>query len=278
MDEAIFIPLVSAWCIPDHSEAMSAMAKLKLTPEEREQVRQMLKDMGKDADLEDIEAGHAGHDHDEHDHDEHDHAGHDHSGAYHLHDDRIHLLQPEEEWKLSGVFVDTRAGNSSGLLKFYLNNQDVAMLTNPADQMRQFFGTFMRGPSLILLGMAALVTVVAAISILVSIYNSVAARRREIAIFRALGATRDRVMAIICGEAALIGLIGAVVGLVLGHVLAGFGSALTASYFGSPINYLSVSWHEALYVLCVVIIAMLAGLVPAWAAYRTPVAENLVAE
>jgi len=58
--------------------------------------------------------------------------------------------------------------------------------------MKQFFDTFLKGTSLVLLVLAALVSVVAAVSILVSIYNSVSARLREIAIFRALGATRGK--------------------------------------------------------------------------------------
>ena len=48
-----------------------------------------------------------------------------------------------------------------------------------------------------LLLIALLVTIVAGVGILVSIYNSVSARTREIAILRALGATRQRVLTLI---------------------------------------------------------------------------------
>jgi putative ABC transport system permease protein len=57
-----------------------------------------------------------------------------------------------------------------------------------------------------------LVAVVAAASILASIYNSINERRREIAIMRALGARRATVLASVLLEAACIAALGAVAG------------------------------------------------------------------
>ena len=70
-----------------------------------------------------------------------------------------------------------------------------------------------------MLGISLLVTIVAAASITVGIYNSVAARMREIAILRALGATKGRVLTLICVEAGMIGLFGGILGVLLGHAL-----------------------------------------------------------
>ena len=117
---------------------------------------------------------------------------------------------------------------------------------------------------------------VAAIGILVSIYNSVSARNREIAILRALGATRGRVLTLICVEAGLIGLFGALLGLFFGHLLGGVGSFYMSRTLGQGFSWISTSLWEWLYLVGVVVIALLAGLVPATKAYRTPVATNLV--
>jgi putative ABC transport system permease protein len=114
------------------------------------------------------------------------------------------------------------------------------------------------------------------VSILVSIYNSVVARLREIAILRALGATRRRILAQICLEAGLIGAAGAVIGLVLGHLIAAGGSAYMHRLMGEGIRWTRIGTEEALYLVAVTVIAVLAGLVPAMKAYRTPVATNLV--
>jgi putative ABC transport system permease protein len=127
------------------------------------------------------------------------------------------------------------------------------------------------------LGLSALVTVVAAVSILVSIYNSVSARKREIAILRALGATRGKVLTLICVEAALVGLLGGLMGLVVGHLLAGAGAVFFERTLGERIDWLKPAVWEWVYLGGVVVIAVLAGLVPGMKAYRTPVATNLVA-
>ena len=132
-------------------------------------------------------------------------------------------------------------------------------------------------PAKILMAVASLVIVVAAVGILVSIYNSVAARKREVAILRALGATRTRILAMNCLEAGLIGLFGGLLGLIAGHLLAGVGSMFLARTMGEGIAWYRVGWVEGAYLAAVVVIAVLAGLAPAMKAYRTPVATNLVA-
>ena len=189
---------------------------------------------------------------------------------------------PVDEWSVSAILVQTRGYPDSSLQAQQLMYNfkvidDRATAVNPASVMREFFNTFLAGSSIVLLLIAVLVTVVAAVGILVSIYNAVSARLREIAILRALGATRHRVLAMICLEAALVGLLGALLGLVIGHALAAAGSAFLQSLLGQGVNWIFVAWYEWGYVVAVTILAGLAGLVPALKAYRTPVATNLVA-
>jgi putative ABC transport system permease protein len=143
--------------------------------------------------------------------------------------------------------------------------------------MHDFFENFLRGPTLVLLLIAALVTVVAAVGILVSIYNSVSARLREIAILRALGATRTRVLMLICVESALIGMFGGLLGLIAGHIMGGIGSFYFDRIVGQGINWLHSDRWEWIYLGAVIVVALIAGLVPAMKAYRTSVATNLVA-
>jgi putative ABC transport system permease protein len=143
--------------------------------------------------------------------------------------------------------------------------------------MREFFDTFLKGTTYILLAVAALVSVVAAVSILVSIYNSVSARQKEIAILRALGATRGKVLSLICLEAGTVGLLGGLLGFLAGHGIGAFGSMLARKIFGEGIEWWVVDQKEIFYLAGVVIVAVLAGLVPALKAYRVPVVTNLMA-
>jgi putative ABC transport system permease protein len=192
-------------------------------------------------------------------------------------DNTFNLLVPEKFWELSAVLVKARGDFPAQTLMYNINNGNEAMAVNPAQVMRQFFDQFLSGPTLILLLIAALVSVVAGVSILVSIYNSVSARLREIAILRALGATRARILLLICVESGLIGLFGGFLGLLAGHGLAAIGSFYFNRVIGQSIKWFATDRFEWIYLLAVVVIALIAGLVPALKAYRTPVATNLTA-
>lgn len=191
----------------------------------------------------------------------------------------INLDAPKKEWEVSAVLVKSRGGVTGDDLIYFVKNGGLAdvQAVNPARVMREFFDTFFGASTTILLIMALLVSVVAAIGILVSIYNSVAARSQEIAILRALGATRGRILVLFCAEAGLIGLVGGVMGLVFGHLLGGVASGMMSVAIGQGFNWLAVGAWELGYLVIVVLISVVAGLVPAMKAYLTPVATNLVA-
>jgi putative ABC transport system permease protein len=258
MDRTLFVPLVSSWAVPEHSDGLAAIAAV--------QGMSQIDDFEHTAAPSTAPAGEfvvqtsqtAK------------------APPYTMEGDLIRLRGDASTWKISGAFVRTRGGITFATLDWRINNQLSAMSVNPAEEMRVFFSTFMKGSTWLLLGLAVLVSTVAAISILVSIYNSVSARRREIAILRALGATKERILSIICLEAVLIGLIGGLVGVLLGHGLAAVGSVLLERSTGQALQAWGVGITEFYYLTGVVILSALAGLVPALKAYRTSVADNLV--
>ena len=190
-------------------------------------------------------------------------------------DGTVHPRVPQRLWRVSAVLVGTHGGFQAQRAAWRINNSPDAMAVNPAAEMRLFFDTFLRGIAGLLLLVTALVTVVAAVGILVSIYNSVAARRREVAVLRSLGATRGKVLSIVTLEATLIGTVGAVVGWLAGHAAAAALAEVLRRRTGEGIDPWSVGGAEVAYLLGVVALAAGAGLVPALKAYGTPVAQNL---
>jgi len=210
------------------------------------------------------------------------HEHHDHEEAYEMRvDGTIKLLLPKDRWLLSGVMVQSKGARSGSTmsnsrLQYAFANSPVATAISPASVMRQFFEAFLSPTTIVLLYVAVLVAVTAAISILVSIYNSVSSRGREIAIMRALGATRKTILFLICFEAGLIGLIGGLIGMVIGHGLGAVESAFFNKMLGVGINWITPDYKEWLYLGGIVALSVVAGLVPGLKAYRTPVATNLV--
>jgi putative ABC transport system permease protein len=122
---------------------------------------------------------------------------------------------------------------------------------------------------------AWLVALVAAGSILASIYNSMNERRRELAIMRALGARRFTVFTAIVLEAAAISALGMAVGfLVYGLLMTGVAGVIRAQT-GVVLHPLAFNpvmiWAPAAFIA----LGALAGIIPAVKAYRTDVAQNL---
>jgi len=122
---------------------------------------------------------------------------------------------------------------------------------------------------------AALVAVVAAGSVLASIYNSMNERRRQIAIMRALGAHRHTVAATVVLEAIAIALIGVVLGFAVYLAILTTAAGVIRAQTGVVLE--ALSWHPVLVwaPLGLVALSAVAGLVPAIKAYRTEVAEHL---
>ena len=122
---------------------------------------------------------------------------------------------------------------------------------------------------------AYLVALVSSAGVLVAIYNSMSARRRDIAILRSLGARRSTVFGAIVFEAAAIGLFGMIASFVVYAAIASGVAAVIRAQTGvllDPWIYDPIMlWAPAgMIALCAV-----SGLVPAWVAYRTDIASNL---
>ena len=122
---------------------------------------------------------------------------------------------------------------------------------------------------------AYLVALMAAGSILASIYNSMNERRRQIAILRALGARRLTIFSTVVLEAVSIAVLGMLIGfLVYGVILSAVARFMRAQ---TGVVFEPFAWHPVMLWGPVGLIALsaLAGVVPAIKAYNTDVAENL---
>ena len=101
-------------------------------------------------------------------------------------------------------------------------------------------------------------------------------RSRDVAIMRALGARRGHVLATVLIEAVLLAVGGGLAGWVLGHaVVAGIGPWIAANAGVRAGFFSAAPAAEALLVPFLVLLAILAALLPALAAYRTDVSRWL---
>jgi putative ABC transport system permease protein len=212
------------------------------------------------------------HDHEGHDHD-HDH-DHDH-GALTTEADLI-----DSDKKITGIYarVLTRPGTDSSAMIpviFARMRADptitVAQPTQEIDKLFRIVGSVDQ----ILIAMAAVVAASSGISILLALYNSMEQRRRQIAVLRVLGASAGRIFRLVLAESLVLGAIGAAFGVAAALIGARIVAAEMKARLGLVIEP-SIAPLMGLYVVGgAILLAGIAGLLPAIVAYRTSVAKNL---
>jgi putative ABC transport system permease protein len=123
--------------------------------------------------------------------------------------------------------------------------------------------------------MGVVVLVSSAISILLATASSMELRRRQVAILRVLGASAWRVFALLVTESTLLGVAGALVGLLLAIAGCAAASALLASKIGLALGGGIDARSASIVVVGAIALSALAGVVPAAKAYRTTIREHL---
>jgi len=160
-------------------------------------------------------------------------------------------------------------------LQSEINQGYKALAVNPIEPMKRLMDTVVGNVRKAVLVLIGLIIVVSGVSIFVSIYNSMADRKREIAIMRALGARRQTVFSIILAESVLLCVGGGALGILLGHGLVFAAAPFVEAQTGLLINPLAFETTELWLLPLMVVFASLVGFVPGMTAYRTDVAEAL---
>jgi putative ABC transport system permease protein len=161
-------------------------------------------------------------------------------------------------------------------LKTAINEGPDGQAAEPVREIRTLLDLFVRPLELLLLLVTTLVVIVSAIGILVSMVGSALERSRDVAVMRALGARRSHVLTAVLLEAIILAVGGGVLGWLLGHgIVAAIGPLITTNAGVSAGFFSSAPLGEALLVPFLVVLAVLAALLPALAAYRTDVAKWL---
>ena len=158
-----------------------------------------------------------------------------------------------------------------------VNKEFVAQALEPVREINVLTDTFVRPTQLLLLVLTVMIVVVAGVGILVSIYTSMTERRHEIAVMRALGASRTTVMLVVLLESMLLALGGGIVGWGAGHLLVGVAGPWITEYTGVAAGTLQFAVYELILIPGLILLASLVGYLPALTAYNTDVAKALTA-
>jgi putative ABC transport system permease protein len=127
----------------------------------------------------------------------------------------------------------------------------------------------------VLRGFAAVLLLIATVSLLIALWNALRERQADWAMLRMLGASPQRVAGVLVWQALILTLAGGVLGLLLGQVL----TSLVGYLLGQDKSLPITGWiwlPEQLGLLAgAVLIALVAAMLPVWAAYRLDVLKIL---
>lgn len=183
---------------------------------------------------------------------------------------------PDETKEVSAVMLKFKSPQAGMNLDQLINRQGtVATLAYPIGRTMSELFEKLGWVNRVLELVAYLVVIVAAFSILASIYNSINERRREFAILRALGASRPTVFGVIILEAVAISAIGTLIGYAVFILIMVATAAIVREQTGVVLNIFRFEWELVLTPLMMVTVGAVAGILPAIKAYRTDVAQNL---
>ena len=186
----------------------------------------------------------------------------------------------DEQKRVTAILIQIKGKGVEPAAIMYLmmskfNKGPAVQAVNPIEQISRLLENIVGNIKTMLVVMTVLIIVVSGVGIFVSIYNSMADRKREIAIMRALGARRGTVFSIIVAEAVLLCLGGGVVGLLLGHGLVFVAGPIVEARSDVLIDPWFFEKQELFILPALLVLAVVVGLVPGITAYRADVARGL---
>lgn len=237
---------------------------------------------------------HAGHDHDAHDttahvHDEncnHDHADHDHDGHDHAGHDQEPTadsaainLEGKEVTAYLVVYKRDKTGNVSAMAdqmvpRIIGDNSEKMGVARPAWELQRLLDLTGMGSQFLKI-LAYVIIFISALSMFISLYNSLKERRYELAVMRVMGASRGRLFSLILLEGFWVAILGLLIGFAFSHL----GMSILSIYLEKAYQYefsgAVFLLSEVFLTLVILLVGFFSAFIPALQAYNTDISNTL---
>jgi putative ABC transport system permease protein len=192
-----------------------------------------------------------------------------------LHANAVQELISNEEKDITSILVQFRGRNYQTLnMQRSINENTNLQAATPAIEINRLFVLMGVGIEA-LRALAIIIMIVSGLSIFISMLNALKERKYELALMRAMGASRWQLLTLIVAEGAFIAMVGYFIGALLGHASV----ALISGYMQDSYRYALDGWvflpEEGILFIACIVLGKLAALLPAIQAYRTDIANTL---
>lgn len=182
------------------------------------------------------------------------------------------LLQ-DQGVEITALLIKYRSPAAISVIPRIVNQNTQMQAASPALESSRIFSLLGVGlDSLTVL--AYVVMMIAALSVFISLYNALKARKYDMAIMRTLGATKNKLFTIIIVEGFIITLIGGVLGLLIGHFILYYISNQT-SQSADFIEVFKFNIADIYVLIGAIILGIIAAIIPALKAYNTTISNTL---
>ncbi|GLR18507.1 ABC transporter permease [Portibacter lacus] len=185
------------------------------------------------------------------------------------------LMQYEDK-EITSILVQFKSRKSIPALNMprAINSNTDMMAASPVYEINRLYSMIGIGVET-LRYLALILIIVSALSIFISLFNSLKERKYELAVMRVLGSGRTRLFSLILMEGLLIAIIGTILGLAIAHIGMYFvANGMEGSYKYS-FSGLRFFKEEAYLALGALAIGILAAVIPAIKAAKTNIHETL---
>ena len=224
--------------------------------------------------VESVWAVHADHDdgsktkaeeHDEH----HEQDGHNGDGQHAKEHDHDH-----EEQQITAGLLSFRSPMGNLMLPRMVNQNTSMQAALPAIEINRLFSLMGTGVQTLRI-LAILIVIISAISVFISLYQSLKERKFELALLRTMGAGSMQLLWIVLLEGIIIAFVGYLCGLLLGKVALYLMAKLAQETYQYSFQLQWITLAEVYLLPIVLAIGFLAALIPAIRAYRLNISKVL---
>lgn len=182
--------------------------------------------------------------------------------------------ETDEDREITSLLVQYSSPMGAVQLPRFINSRSSLQAASPTFEMSRLFELLGVGVTFIQ-GLAIVIIVIAGLSIFIALYNSLKERKYDLAIMRTLGASKVQVFFHIVLEGIILTLLGAVFGILIGHLFLYFLVITNEQGSLSGLSAIVFLKKELLIVVYAVMIGIIAALLPAWQAYNTNISKQL---
>ncbi len=198
---------------------------------------------------------------------------HDHCDHHHEHGAECDHRRPHDD--ITAALIKLASPAIRFEFKELVNRNYNAMAAIPIQEIQKLYEQLLGIAKLVLLAIGYLVVAISALSILIGLYMAILQRKRDLAIMRALGATRGEIFGAVIIEAFWVTLLGVGAGWLMGALVCAVLNQYLVAQVGFHVSAVHLTADLVAAYSAVILMGLIAGILPAWQAYRTDVARDL---